>query len=91
MPLEEIDELFSRPWLERTNVLYYLRCGCFKELKIRTPRQANTYQLLPVPKDQSTDGNGAAPSEDTELEDEDTNTAVAVNEDVAIIQVSTGQ
>lgn len=26
--LEKVDEVFSKPWLERVNVLYYLRCGC---------------------------------------------------------------
>jgi hypothetical protein len=26
--LEKIDELFSKPWLERINLFYYLRLGC---------------------------------------------------------------
>lgn len=31
VPLEKMEELLSKPWLERTNVWYYLRCGCFLE------------------------------------------------------------
>ncbi len=27
-----MDEVLRQPWLKRTNVLYYLRCGCFLEL-----------------------------------------------------------
>lgn len=33
--MEAVEELFSKPWLERTNVLYYLRCACFVELLSR--------------------------------------------------------
>lgn len=41
-----MEELFSKPWLERTNVLYYLSCGCSKK------RKEKSYQPLPVPVDQ---------------------------------------
>lgn len=40
-----MEELFSKPWLERTDVLYYLCCGCFK-------CKGKKYQLLAVPVDQ---------------------------------------
>ncbi len=29
--MEKVEEVFSKPWSERTNVLYYLRCACFLE------------------------------------------------------------
>ena len=31
LTLEKIEELFSKPWLERVNIFYYLRCSCFLE------------------------------------------------------------
>ena len=31
LALEKIEELFSKPWLERVNIFYYFRCGCFLE------------------------------------------------------------
>lgn len=27
-----MEKIFSKPWLERANVLFYLRCGCILEL-----------------------------------------------------------
>ena len=34
-----MEELLSKPWLERTNVWYYLRCGCFLEQLCRGRRR----------------------------------------------------
>ena len=39
--MEKIEELFMRPWSERVNILYYLRCGCFLELFSRKKRGAS--------------------------------------------------
>jgi len=30
--LEDIDKLYRRPWKERVNVLYYMKCLCFMEV-----------------------------------------------------------
>lgn len=48
--LEKIEELFSKPWLERTNVVYYLRCACFLELLPRKKEEktSKTYPHMPA-------------------------------------------
>jgi hypothetical protein len=45
--LEKIEEIFSKPWLERANVFYYLRCACFLEfLQNRKKKEGKSYQVL---------------------------------------------
>jgi hypothetical protein len=42
-----MDEMFSKPWLERTNVGYYLRCGCiFELLRRRRKKEIKAGQQL---------------------------------------------
>jgi hypothetical protein len=44
--LEKIEEIFSKPWKERTNVAYYLRCACIPELLLRKKgKKEKTMQL----------------------------------------------
>ena len=52
MTLEKMEEVFSKPWLERTNVLHYLCCGC---LRGRTREGSSTYQVLQVAVNQETE------------------------------------
>ena len=48
-----MEEVFSKPWLERTNVLHYLCCGC---LRGRTREgSSSTYQVLQVAVNQETE------------------------------------
>ena len=35
LTLEKMDEMFSKPWLERIDVCYYLRCVCVLECVTR--------------------------------------------------------
>ena len=51
--MEQIEELFSKPWSVRVNVRFYLRCGCFLEL---ASREGRSYRLLDVPGDQVPEG-----------------------------------
>ena len=37
-----MEELFSKPWSVRTNIWFYLRCGCFLEL---VGRRGRSYHL----------------------------------------------
>ncbi len=46
--MEGMEELFSKPWSVRTNVRFYLRCGCFLEL---VGRRSRNYHLLDVPEE----------------------------------------
>ena len=63
--MEKIEELFSKPWSERTNVMYYLRCCSCKELIVKRVQQGRerNYQLLSVPTEQ-TNSIASPPSED---------------------------
>ncbi len=56
--MEKIEEVFSKPWSERTKVLYYLRCACFFELVSK-----KNYQVL----DQNWDSESSS-GENVELE-----------------------
>lgn len=47
LTLEKMDEMFSKPWLERTNVCYYLRFGCVLDCVTRKRgRQTEDRQRL---------------------------------------------
>jgi hypothetical protein len=53
LTLEKMDEMFSKPWLERTNVWYYLRCGgVFELLKRRRKREEREKKQLADSPDQ---------------------------------------
>ncbi len=46
LPLEDIEKLYSMPWKERVNVLYYLRCYCFiNSCKQILKGRKNTYAV----------------------------------------------
>ena len=48
-----MEEVFSKPWLERTNVFHYLCCGC---LRGRTREgSSSTYQVLQIAVNQETE------------------------------------
>jgi hypothetical protein len=49
LTLEKIDEVFSKPWRERTDICYFLRCGCVLELltkqRVRLIRHSDTEDM----------------------------------------------
>jgi hypothetical protein len=43
--LEKIEEIFSKPWLERANVVHYLNCACFLEF-LQSKKKSKKYRVL---------------------------------------------
>ena len=52
--LEDIEKLYSVPWKDRVNVLYYLKCCCFVEscrTKVRAEVHDETVEIRLVNSD----------------------------------------
>ncbi len=67
LTLEEVDQLFSKPWLKRTNVVYYLRCGCFWDLIVKRRsrvEQSEETQRLEISMDQISLSSSSSSSSD---------------------------
>lgn len=48
LTLEKVEDLFSKPWRERLNVVYYLRCSCFLDPIRGRGGRGRRYQTLQV-------------------------------------------
>ena len=69
-----MEEVFSKPWLERTNVLHYLCCGRLKMLRGRTQEGSCSYQVA-VNRDVDS-SEDIVPLMDQEEQDEDISTPI---------------
>ena len=68
LTLEKIEELFSKPWLERVNIFYYLRCSCFLECVPNCCRKAEATPMETNEEEvESLSSSSGAGSEDKDL------------------------
>ncbi|XP_019859149.1 PREDICTED: galactose transporter-like [Amphimedon queenslandica] len=66
--LERIDELFLRPWLQRINIFYYLRCCCpwSNACRVRTAQEEDTVAIVGIKNENKDDTSDEAEDDENE-------------------------
>uniref|UniRef100_A0A1X7TTS5 Major facilitator superfamily (MFS) profile domain-containing protein n=1 Tax=Amphimedon queenslandica TaxID=400682 RepID=A0A1X7TTS5_AMPQE len=66
--LERIDELFLRPWLQRMNLFYYLRCCCpwSNACRVRTAQEEDTVAIVGIKNENKDDTSDEAEDDENE-------------------------